>query len=195
MEVRNQSLGLLALGANLPTLAGMPSDTLQLVLTRISGIESVKLQTVSRFFRTPAYPKDSGPDFLNCTASVVTTLSAQRLLDLLHQIEADLGRVRIEGGRWQARGVDIDLIAFGDEVWPDATVQDEWRALAPERQRVEAPEQLILPHPRLQDRAFVLVPLAEIAPNWRHPRLGLTVAQMKAALPPEAFEGMAPWEP
>lgn len=194
MEARIQSLGLLALGANLPTLAGMPSDTLHLVLSQITEFDSVKLQCVSRFFTTPAFPKGSGPDYLNCAASVVTTLSAQELLERLHALEAKLGRVRVEGSRWQARGVDIDLIALGDEVWPDVATQDEWRGLSPERQRVEAPEQLILPHPRLQDRAFVLVPLAEIVPNWRHPRLGLTVMQMKDALPLDAFEGMAPWQ-
>jgi 2-amino-4-hydroxy-6-hydroxymethyldihydropteridine diphosphokinase len=58
-------------------------------------------------------------------------------------------------------------------------------------QRQRAPDRLILPHPRMQDRAFVLIPLAEVAPDWRHPLLGLTVVQMRDALPPGAAGGIA----
>ena len=66
---------------------------------------------------------------------------------------------------------------------PDAATVKAWIGLDPERQRREAPGELILPHPRLQDRAFVLVPLAEVAADWRHPVLRLSIAEMLAALP------------
>lgn len=81
------------------------------------------------------------------------------------------------------RTLDLDLIALGDAVLPDAATQAQWRGLDPEAQRRLAPDRLILPHPRLQDRSFVLVPLADVAPDWRHPVLGLTVREMLAARP------------
>ena len=85
--------------------------------------------------------------------------------------------------RWGARTLDLDLIALDGSVLPDRPVWQQWKDLSPEDQTVLAPEQLILPHPRLQDRAFVLIPLAEVAPDWVHPLTGLGVAEMAAGLP------------
>jgi len=145
---------------------------------------------VSDFVSSPAFPPNSGPDFVNAVASLRTDWPAERLLELLHQVEAELGRTR--PARWAPRVVDLDLLAVGKLVLPDAATQDQWRALAPDRQRSEAPDRLILPHPRLQDRAFVLVPWAQIAPDWRHPRTGVTVAQMRDALPAADRDAVRP---
>lgn len=189
MEKQTQSLGLLALGANLPSLVGIPKASLQFALQAITD-RGPRIRAVSRFWRTPAFPAGSGPDYVNAAAVIATDLAAPALLELLHGIEAEMGRTR-DKGRWQARGVDLDLLALDGLVLPDAGTHDHWRLLPPDRQRIETPDQLILPHPRMQDRAFVLVPLAEVAPGWIHPRLGQTVAQMRDALPPQAFEGMS----
>lgn len=153
--------------------------------------EGLGVRRLSRFWRTPAHPAGSGPDYVNAAAVIATGLAPAEVLAALHRIEAALGRMR-DAGRWQSRGIDLDLLAMDDAVLPDAATQDRWRALAPETQARLAPETLILPHPRLQDRGFVLAPLAEIAPCWRHPRTGLTVARMLDDLPAQALAGMAP---
>ena len=80
--------------------------------------------------------------------------------------------------------MDIDLIAYDDAIRPDQQVLQRWMNMPIEDQRRLTPEELILPHPRMQDRAFVLVPMAEVAPTWHHPLTGRSVAGMLADLDP-----------
>ncbi len=181
-----RGLALVALGANLPSPAGPPAATLAAALAALEALGPVR---ASRLWRSPSWPP-GGPDYVNAAAALWTGLAPGALLARLHAIEAAFGRER--AARWAARPLDLDLLALGEAVLPDGPTQDAWRALPPAAQGREAPDRLVLPHPRLQDRGFVLLPLAEVAPAWRHPRTGLTVAAMLAALPPEARDGVGP---
>jgi 2-amino-4-hydroxy-6-hydroxymethyldihydropteridine diphosphokinase len=181
------TIALIALGSNLPSPRGSPAATVAAAMQGLSALGRVV--SPSRLWQSPAWPP-GGPDYVNAAAAVETRVSPEEALARLHGMEATFGRTRAT--RWGARTLDLDLIAMGDLVRPDAATQAAWRELDPERQGREAPAALILPHPRMQDRGFVLAPLAEVAPDWRHPLTGRTVREMLEALAPEALGGVEP---
>jgi 2-amino-4-hydroxy-6-hydroxymethyldihydropteridine diphosphokinase len=148
------------------------------------------IRAVSRFFRTPCFPVGAGPDYVNAAVALDCPWDARQVLQRLHRIESDFDRERLQ--RWGQRTLDLDLVASGDTVWPDLPEFKHWFELDPDLQAKAAPKTLILPHPRLQDRAFVLAPLVDIAPDWIHPVLQKSVSQMLAALPKEELEQVVP---
>lgn len=170
-----------ALGSNLPSVHGDPTATITAALERLNE-NGLTVVATSPLYSTPCFPARSGPDFVNAAALLKTSLSAEELLVHLHRIEAETGRERKT--RWAARPLDLDLLFYGDTISPDREALAEWMDLPVERQRREAPARLILPHPRLHERGFVLVPLNDIAADWRHPITGQTVQQMMQALDP-----------
>src|SRR6185437_16978567 len=136
---------LIALGANLPSQAGGPADTLKRALGELER-QGVEIREVSAFYETPAWPDPIDPPFVNAVAAVKTSLQPVELLMLLHGVETDFGRLRSAANA--PRTLDIDLLDYDAKVLSAGVT---------------------LPHPRMQDRSFVLVPLAQVAPGWRHP--------------------------
>ena len=159
-RAENDDLVLVALGANLPSDAGGPRDTCEAALSMMDD-HAITVDRRSRWYRCAPVPASSQPWFVNGVVSVSTALDAAALLARLLDIETRLGRTR--GERWAARVIDLDLLAY--------------------RGMVSTTSALELPHPRLHERAFVLLPLADVAPAWRHPVLGGRVHELIENLP------------
>ncbi|MDO6591319.1 2-amino-4-hydroxy-6-hydroxymethyldihydropteridine diphosphokinase [Loktanella sp. D2R18] len=178
--IEELEIALIAFGSNENSVFGDPAETVLKAMKIVAGI-SISNPVFSDFYCTPAFPKGAGPDFVNAALAITTTDTPNAILAKLHEVEAMAGRTRKV--RWGQRTLDLDLIAVGERILPDQKTYTHWRELPSEEQQSAAPDQLILPHPRMQDRSFVLVPLSDVAPHWLHPVLQMTVTKMRDALP------------
>jgi 2-amino-4-hydroxy-6-hydroxymethyldihydropteridine diphosphokinase len=157
---------LLALGGNV----GDVRATFDRAVTMLCEGDEVRLVARSADYRTPPWGVTDQPAFVNCCLRIDTALTPRALLARTQVVEAAFGRNRAKEQRWGPRTIDIDLIAYDDA-------------------RCGEPD-LTLPHPRALERAFVLVPLAEIAPDWDIG--GTTVAAALAQLDPGGIEKLPP---
>ena len=160
----NQKIILLGLGANLPSPRfGPPRQTLEAALDLVQQADANVIRRSRWYSSAPEVPAGDGDQgwYTNGVAVLDSSMAPPQILALLMDVENRIGRVRKVPN--EARIIDLDLLAYGD--------------------RVEDGAGLALPHPRMHGRSFVLLPLAEVAPGWRHPKLGVTVEDLIASLP------------
>lgn len=137
------------LGGNL----GDPVATLRQAIRELDGLPGTRMLRASRLYRSAAWGVADQPDFINAAALLETQLDPRALLDALLQLERSHGRERDAGNRWGPRTLDLDLLLYGDAV-------------------IDEPG-LRVPHPHLHERAFALLPLAELAPDTMVPGQGV----------------------
>lgn len=142
----------LLLGSNLGDREKLMADAIALLEARVG-----KIAQISGLYETAAWGKTNQPSFINVAVKVETVLDPFQLLEAVLKIETDLGRVRYE--KWGSRLIDIDIILYENEV-------------------IKEKERLQIPHPEMQHRKFVLLPLAEIASTLVHPVLGKSISSL-----------------
>lgn len=162
---------LIGIGSNLPTTQfGPPRATCGAALSALNAQPKISIIECSYWYRTAPVPLSDQPWYVNAVAAVDTALSAEGLMAELLSLEKHFGRQR--GVLNAARVLDLDLIAYNDHVVSKDDIQ--------------------IPHPRLEGRAFVLYPLRDVAPSWRHPVTGSPVDRLIAELPAgQDIEAMA----
>ncbi len=152
MTDSSHQLAAISLGSNL----GNSRATLEAALSRLGTAPGVEVVSRSSWYKTAPRGGPQQPDYLNACAVIKVAINPQRLLATLMTIEQEFGRVR--SIRWGPRTLDLDIILYADLM-------------------LDSPD-LTIPHPRMAERAFVLVPLAEIAPDWVEPVSGQTISQL-----------------
>ena len=154
----------IALGSNLEhRIHGPPRRVLEAALEELARGDVVIVRRISPWYRTAPVPASDQPWYVNGVAEVATDLTADALLMRLHEVEDAFGRVRTVPDA--ARLIDLDLLDFHGEI------------------AAGGPGRATLPHPRMEGRAFVLRPLADLAPDWQHPRTGASIQALLVALP------------
>ena len=158
-----------ALGSNLEFDNRSPAEILNAAVRRLAEIDVISTD-ISRLWQSPAWPDPAAPAYVNAVVRVETTPAPRELLAVLQQVETEFGRVR--GERYASRTLDLDIVDF------EGLVLDE--------------DGLTLPHPRAYQRAFVLLPLREIAPDWVEPRTAKPLAELIDELEPDAAGACTP---
>lgn len=164
---------IIAIGSNLPGRWGESSyDMCQAAIDRLTERILCHEIIISSWYQTTPIPPSSQPLYINGAIGFQKKMDCVDLLPILNEIEEESGRIRHKAN--EARPLDLDIIAFNDEI-------------------IDQPPTLIVPHPRAHLRAFVLYPLRDIMPNWVHPKYHQTVEELIQALPED--QGIRPYSP
>ena len=176
------------LGSNLPSKFGNSAETLKKCVDEIRSHPSIKSLLESNWYISSSLIDEKEPRYVNVGIRFDTNLNPIDLLNYTSGLEKRFGRKREK--RWEPRTCDIDILLCNQLILPNKAHFQKWLKLDFSDQIKLSPNELILPHPRLQERTFFLKPLIDLQPDWIHPFLGMKAKEMLDSLPPNELENI-----
>ena len=176
------------LGSNLPSKFGNSAETLKKCVDEIRSHPPIKSLLESNWYISSSFIDEKEPRYVNVGIRFNTNLNPIDLLNYTSGLEKIFGRKREK--RWEPRTCDIDILLCNQLILPNNAHFQKWLKLDFSDQIKLSPNELILPHPRLQERTFFLKPLIDLHPDWIHPFLGMKAKEMLDSLPPNELENI-----
>ena len=176
------------LGSNLSSEFGNSADTLEKCVNEMRSNSSIECLLESNWYISSSFLNKRDPRYVNVGIRFSTKLKPKKLLNFTSGLENKYGRKRQE--RWGPRTCDIDILLCDQQILPSKVYFNEWLNLNLSDQIRLVPNELILPHPRLQERTFFLKPLNDLQPDWIHPFLNVKAKEMLDSLPPYELESI-----
>ena len=178
----------LVLGSNLSSEFGNSDETLKKCVDDIRSNPAIKSLVESNWYISSSFLDEREPKYVNVGIEIATNLRPVELLDFTTGFEHKYGRIRRK--RWESRTCDIDILLSDQLILPNKLSFEKWYKLDLSDQIELIPNELILPHPRIQDRIFFLKPLNDLQPEWIHPFINLKAKEMLDSLPSNELENI-----
>jgi 2-amino-4-hydroxy-6-hydroxymethyldihydropteridine diphosphokinase len=176
------------LGSNLSSEQGTSAEILKKCVYEIRYNPAVEFLLESNWYISSSFLDNSEPSYINVGLRFRSNFEPAKLLDFTSGLEQKYGRKRQK--RWEPRTCDIDILLCDQLILPDRLNYGKWLNMNLADQIKLVPEELILPHPRLQERTFFLEPLNDLQPDWNHPFLKMKAKEMLDSLPPNELENI-----
>ena len=176
------------LGSNLSSKFGNSAETLKKCVTEIRSYSAIQSLLESNWYSSSSIVDEREPRYINVGIWFSTNIKPIDLLSFTSGLEKKFGRKRER--RWESRTCDIDILLCDQLILPNKFHFEKWLRLNLSDQINLSPNELILPHPRLQDRTFFLKPLNDLQPDWIHPFLEIKAKEMLDSLPPNELENI-----
>ena len=179
---------IIVLGSNLSSEYGSSAETLKKCVAELKSFQAIQSQLESKWYISSSFVDKSEPRYINVGIKFSTNLKPKELLNFTSDLEIKYGRKRQK--RWEPRTCDIDILLCDQLILPSKLCFEKWLRLDFFEQRELSPDELILPHPRLQERTFFLKPLNDLQPDWTHPFLDMKAKEMLDSLPSNELQNI-----
>ena len=179
---------IVVLGSNLSSEFGSSAETLKKCIRELKSFQAIQSLLESKWYISSSFVDKSEPRYVNVGIRLSTNLKPKELLNFTADLEIKYGRKRER--RWEPRTCDIDILLCDQLIMPSKLYFEKWLKLDFFEQKELSPDELILPHPRLQERTFFLKPLNDLQPDWTHPFLKMKAKEMLDSLPSNELQNI-----